>query len=412
MNVRRALAVVVLIAGVVAFFLLRHSGLRENTSTGSARITEAANRPPAKTATPFDATTHAASRADLAAGQRPSAPSRAFVASDPESAARAWFARASSVIVAKERREFGDEVTQLMHLPIAQAWDPLIERANNGDVAAAAAAMNIASLCDAESTRGNASSRNPPRPASSYFRDLPAAWKPFVDRVGAEFRDAHDARVEGCTGIGNVIDTAMLFFDQFIRPGNVEAEIEVAADNEDKRAAIGDLREIVAEHDTARGRTLLGDLLIESRDPKEHAEGLAMLEALAGTDPFVATRIGSCLAEGCGGAAKDPNSARAWLEQAAGLGESIAYARLGKDLAANGENAAAWAWSLYWLDLALDGCLETIAPMYFTIASAAQDEAGRKAVLSPAEQNAGLAMSYAIAGRWEKKAKERLSCAD
>ena len=30
--------------------------------------------------------------------------------------------------------------------------------------------------------------------------------------------------------------------------------------------------------------------------------------------------------------------------------------------------------------------------------------------LTPAEQNAGLAIGYAISGRWEKEARERLAC--
>ena len=82
------------------------------------------------------------------------------------------------------------------------------------------------------------------------------------------------------------------------------------------------------------------------------------------------------------------------------------------DLDEKGDKVAAWSWSLYVLDLAISGCFETISPSYREIAAAAQDEARRKATLSPAEQNAGLAISYAIFGRWERLAKERLSCAD
>jgi hypothetical protein len=37
-------------------------------------------------------------------------------------------------------------------------------------------------------------------------------------------------------------------------------------------------------------------------------------------------------------------------------------------------------------------------------------EARRKIGLTPAEQNAGLATSYAIEGSWARQAKERLSC--
>jgi hypothetical protein len=49
-------------------------------------------------------------------------------------------------------------------------------------------------------------------------------------------------------------------------------------------------------------------------------------------------------------------------------------------------------------------------PSHRHVASAAQTEAERKAGLTPAEQNAGLAISYAIEGRWAKQAKERLAC--
>ena len=53
---------------------------------------------------------------------------------------------------------------------------------------------------------------------------------------------------------------------------------------------------------------------------------------------------------------------------------------------------------------------DTLYASHMNVAWAAQEEARRKAVLTPAEQNAGLAISYAIAGRSERQAKERLSC--
>ena len=137
-----------------------------------------------------------------------------------------------------------------------------------------------------------------------------------------------------------------------------------------------------------------------------------MLEQLALEDPNAANRIGYCLAEGCGAFPADAPAARAWREQAAGAGDDTGLTVLAIDLDASGDKVAAWAWSLYRLDLAISGCLETISTSYRSIAFAAQDEARRKALLSPAEQNAGLAISYAIFGRWERLAKERLSCAD
>jgi hypothetical protein len=67
---------------------------------------------------------------------------------------------------------------------------------------------------------------------------------------------------------------------------------------------------------------------------------------------------------------------------------------------------------VYALDLALAGCFETLSVSHIYVAAAARTEAQRKAALTPAEQNAGLAISYAIFGRFERQAKERLSCAD
>jgi hypothetical protein len=56
--------------------------------------------------------------------------------------------------------------------------------------------------------------------------------------------------------------------------------------------------------------------------------------------------------------------------------------------------------------------LETSIPLYVYIANAVKNETRRKSVLTPVQQNAGLATLYAISGRWERQAKERLACAN
>jgi hypothetical protein len=67
---------------------------------------------------------------------------------------------------------------------------------------------------------------------------------------------------------------------------------------------------------------------------------------------------------------------------------------------------------LYRLDPALAGCFEMFYPSDRAVAMAAQDEPRHGAALSPAQYNAGLAAFYAISGRWQRRAHERLACAD
>jgi len=346
-----------------------------------------------------------ATSADL---KRPAAPTVEFIARDPAAAAQAWQSRAWNALYARNRKEFGEDVARLMQLPYNEAWDKLLASAKGGDIGAGAAAMQIESICKAESTRvvrPNAKVL----PASAYYKDLPDAWKPFVDRLG-ELHDEDHRRITQCEGVGDAFDLATLFFDRFFTADNPEAQVEVAGSNRDHMQAIADLREILAAHDVPRGRAGLGDLLMRSDDAAERAEGRAMLEALAPDNPYVATSLAYCLEHGCGGAKPDPEAARPWLEQADGVGDELALSYLIESLKQNGDRAAAWAWAHYALDLALDGCFEAFVPMYMEIAGRASDEAKTKAVLTPAEQNAGLAIGYAISGRWEKQARERLAC--
>jgi hypothetical protein len=211
--------------------------------------------------------------------------------------------------------------------------------------------------------------------------------------------------------VDDTFDFASVYSDVFLKPGNPDGEIAIAENNyDDKSQAIAELRALIAQHDSARGRFTLANLLVESQDAAESAEGRALLEQLALDDPAAAARLGFCLEAGCGGSTPDTAAARPWLEQAAGLGDLAGLSTLTSMLQHSGDDAGAWAWSLYTLDLGLAGCFETLYPAYQNIAMAAEQEARSKALLTPAQQNAGLAMSYAISGRWERLAKERLSC--
>lgn len=394
MNARRALVLAAAIAVLAAFFVWRsHRGTEPHDAQRSAAAPSPASAP---------------SRIDAADAGRVVAPAPEAIARDPEAAARLWTAHAKDVMRAKNRKEFGDEVARLLDLPYDESWGPLVELAKS-DVRAALALTLIRSICTGEATRqGQPHGRE--RPASSFYKDLPDMMKPFIDRIAELHTEEYEQRVARCGGIGSTSDVAMQLLDTFMRPDNVDAQVYVAGENADKPQAIADLRAILARQDNARGRFVLGDLLMESDDAAGRAEGRAMLEKLAPSDPQVASRLAYCLENGCGGSQPDRTAARSWIEVSAGMGDVGGLAEIEHALLDAGDTAGAWAWSIYALDLALDGCFEVAYPSHRYVANAAQSEAQRKAVLTPAEQNAGLAISYAIEGRWEKQAKERLGC--
>jgi len=343
---------------------------------------------------------------------QPAAPAREMIERDPEAAARLWTSHAKNVLRAKNRNEFGDEVARLMELPYHEGWVPLMQKASDGDLRAAAAASFIASICTGEATRGNVP-HGRERPASSFYKNLPDEMKPFIDRIAELHTKEYEQRVADCAGVGKSTDLAFMFIDMLLRPENVEAQIEIAGENKDRAAAVADLRAILAKQDNARGRSVLGDVLMGSDDPAEHAEGRALLEALASDDPQAANRLAYCLrgdGEDCGNSAPDAAAARGWFEASAGLGDQTGISEMEHTLEADGDRAGAWAWSLYALDLALDGCFESFYPSHIHVAGAARTEAERRAGLTPAEHNAGLAISYAIEGRWARRARERLAC--
>ena len=349
--------------------------------------------------------------ADASTIKFPPTPSHELIASNPDVAARAWQERAEQVVLAQNRKEYGAEIARLMELPFDQAWGPLTKLAEDGDIRAAAAAALIVSVCrKPDSPPGNF--RLAPPPASNFYPDLSPEWKSFVDHLDSNQKEIREQRTSHCDGVGNTFDFMLMMLDQFMRPENADAQIEIAADNTDASQAIADLQRLAAEHPGPRVELLLGERLLQSPDATQNNEGRKRLERAAQDDPAAADRLGQCLAEGCGTFPPDPSAAREWLERAAGLGDQLGFSDLKKLLDATSDRADAWAWSLYTLDLFTDGCLEMFVPTYAFVAFAAEDEARRKAALSPAEQNAGLAIYYGIGGRWEQKARERLSCAD
>jgi hypothetical protein len=407
MSGRRALAICAVLAFLVAFVFwrtLREAAHDLASSSSLERPAVAASGIPPTTP---DGTTNAEPE-----GTPPAPPAREMIERDPEAAARLWTAHAKNVTQAKNRKEYGDEVARLIELPFREGWGPVMQKANDGDLRAAAAAASISSLCTAEVTRGNVP-HGREHAASSFYKNLPDAMKPFIDRIAELHTKEYEQRVADCAAVDKSTDTAFTVIDMLLRPENVEAQIEIAAENKDRAAAIADLRAIVAKEDNARGRFALGDVLMGSDDPAEHAEGRALLETLASDDPAIANRLAYCLrgdAEGCGNWVPEPAAARSWFEVSAGLGDLGGLSEIGAALEADGDRAGAWAWSLYQLDLALDGCFELFYPSHIYVAEALGTEAERRARLSPAEQNAGLAISYAIEGRWAKQARERLSC--
>ena len=406
MNARVAIVVVVvLIVALFASQILRRYRVTHPLADTAAVFSD--GRPPPR------ATIGAIGDLDIAndepATKLLAAPSRDLIGRDGVAAANVWQARAREVMFAKNRKEYGEEVARLMQLPYDQAWGPLLDLANAGSTAAATVLMLIASNCNAE---GYFQNQKAPSAASGFFKDLPESWKPFVDRLAEIEHAAHVERVSHCAGTGDTFDLVELVLDKYLQSDHPDILADMVADNTDATQAIADLRDLIAQGAGPHAEFSLGDRLMTQRDPAQQAEGRALLERLAADDPRVAARLAYCLVQGCDAFAAQPAAAHPWLELAAGGGDEFGVSLLMEDLDARGDVVDAWAWSLYTLDLALDGCYELVVPTYRAVAAAAEKESLRKAKLSPAQQNAGRAMFYEVSGRWARKAKERMACAD
>src|SRR5690606_34986947 len=74
-------------------------------------------------------------------------PTAATISADAERSARVWLTRAAAVARARRASLFGEDVARLLALPADDAWSALTDRARDGDRAAAAAAMLLATEC-------------------------------------------------------------------------------------------------------------------------------------------------------------------------------------------------------------------------------------------------------------------------
>lgn len=343
------------------------------------------------------------------ADKLPEIPSRDLIFSDGARAARLWEARAEAIVFAKDRKEYGNDIARLLRMPYDKSWHALMALAEDGDRQALIALAHIGSACRIAT---DYPVRDPERPPSDAFHTLPSGWKPFVDALGRRQHVERDEHYSHCMDVGNPVDLMELAFDRYFRPDNPDALAEIAADNQDEAQAIADLRVLIARGAGTHADIFLGDFLIRQDDLAQQAEGRAMLERLGSDDPDVGAYLALCLAQGCGGFAADPDAARPWLESSAGSGNAIGFTMILRYLDQRGRAAEAWAWSLYGLDLALAGCLETLQPDFRTLAGSVENEARRRAALTAEQYNAGLATYYEISGRWEQSAKQHLACAD
>ena len=396
---------------IVAIVILIGIGLRraghESTGGGAGGVGAA----PRENAVAHALSTSAPIGSTRNSGNTPSIDATPKVSSEmithnAAAAARAWQANAQRVIEAKDAKEFGAENAALLRLPIDETWKALKARSKSGDEQALILMNGLSSLCDSERTYR----RTPLKP--DFRARLPEGWAPFVDRLHEMQADAHEIRMSRCDGVGreSFRDFLLDYIDRFLRADNPEAKLAIAGDNPDDAEAIADLRELARETPSPGADAILGSRLLRSSDPSRQNEGRAILGRLAPDNPTVAVELGHCLTEGCDHFVANPSAAMPWIEIAAGLGDQTGLNMMAKALDASNDAAGAWAWSSYALELALAGCFESIAPTYRYIAYAAVDESRRRHSLDAAQHNAGLARFYAISGRWQRKAMERLSC--
>jgi hypothetical protein len=343
----------------------------------------------------------------LPAAQTAPEVSSELIVRDADAAAKAWWMRAQRVTAAKEAKEFGADNAGLLRLPIDEAWNALKAR-SEGDARAMLLMNYLSGICEAERTYR----RTPLKP--DFLAGLPEGWAPFIDRLHEMQADTHEARVSRCDGVGRESLRAFLLdhIDRLLSDDSPETRLALANDNPNDSEAIADLRELARETPGTQADRMLGSRLLRSVDSSQQSEGRAILERLAPDDPTVAIELAYCLTEGCDHFAANPSAAMPSIEIAAGLGEQPGFYMMAKALDASNDAAGAWAWSNYALSLALAGCFETAVPTYIYVANAAVDEARRRHSLNAAQHNAGLAEFYAISGRWQRKAMERLSCGE
>jgi hypothetical protein len=404
---RAAAIVVVSVVLILAAIAVRHAAHKAVGSAGGA--VDTASRENAVSHAFSASQTGSTRDSDERSPSVEAAPkvSSEMIARDAAAAAKAWWTRARRVTAAKEVKEFGADNAALLRLPIDEAWSALKTRSNS-DTHAMVLMNYLSGICDAESTYR----RTPLKP--DFLARLPEGWAPFVDRLHEMQADVHAARVSRCDGVGRESLRAFLLdhIDRLLNDDSPETRLAIVSDNPNDAEAITDLRELARETPGPQVDRTLGSRLLRSADASQQAEGRAILERLAPDDPIVAIELAYCLTEGCDHFAANPSAAMPWIEIAAGLGEQSGFYMMAKALDASNDAAGAWAWSNYALALALAGCFETGVPSYIYVANDAIDESRRRHSLNAAQHNAGLAEYYAISGRWQQKAMERLSCGE
>ncbi|MFI4970891.1 MAG: hypothetical protein ACHP7D_11860 [Lysobacterales bacterium] len=400
MSRRRALVLGVLLIAIVGSVVLVHSRPHQATPPIVRVIARS----------PVDRV-EAPARAQPIGIQPPFALTRAMIPADPHRSARDWMTGSDTAVTAKNEKLFGRVVAHLLALPPSDAWSALTERAHDGDVAAATAAMLLATECEHLPQQVSSIGAGHAQYVDRLTSGLPEGWEPFLRAVDSAWRDRLDARVVSCADIGGVWDFALMALDRFMRPEDAGMQLAAAQDIDDDATAIADLRQLAGQTDDTNARRALDERLMRSGDIGEQAEGRELLEQLAADDPDVVSFLAMCFRESCGHFHGDPSVADAWVERAAGLGDWWALNTRIADLQAAARTTDAWAWALYRLDLAQAGCFETNQPQLMYIAQAAQDVFRLESALSAGQQAQGRVTASAITTRWEAQAAARLGCA-
>jgi hypothetical protein len=316
---------------------------------------------------------------------------------------------ADAAIAAKRARQFGAHVAALAALPPAEAWAKLTERARDGDFEAAAAAALLATEC-ARLLELRQSPLKPSHYIQNATRNMPQEWIDFITAIDAQQNARRAQRTAGCPDVGGMLDFVQMINDRFMRPDDPQAQLGEVEQMQDDKDAIPLMRDLVDRLGTQEARRELGQRLIKSGNPAESAEGLAILESLAQSDELAAETLIQCLSSGCGSVAPNPAMAMTWMEHAAGLGSLLALTELHDELVKSGNNADAWAWAMYGLQLATAGCLESNQPSLTWVLLDAQRVFNLDHLLDAAQRAQAQALLQTIRQRWESQAMINLGC--
>ena len=239
---------------------------------------------------------------------------------------------------------------------------------------------------------------------------MPQEWIDFIAAIDAQQNARRAERTDGCTGVGGTLDFAEMTLDRFMRPDDPQAQLGEAEQIDDDKDAIPLLRNLADRLGTEEARRELGQRLFNSTNLAESAEGLAMLESLAESDDLAAETLIHCFSSGCGSVAPDSAIAMTWMEHAAGLGSLSALTEIHNELVKAGNNADAWAWAMYGLELATAGCLESNQPSPTGVLLDEQRVLELDHLLDATQRAQGQASLQTIQQRWEPQAMLNLGC--